>query len=416
MQLHDGTTAGVGDRVIACRNERRLTVGHGWVKNGDQFEVVQRRDDGGMLCRRLTVATLIALPPAYVRDDLELAYATTGHRAQGMTVDTAHAVVTGPSLTRAVLYVAMTRGREGNHAYVCTDLLTDEYDLPGDASALTGSGILVHVLGRTSAELSAHESIRTDQQRQESLAMLVAEYETIAAQADSARWDALLAESGLDDLRTARTSPSWRALASACRYANAPGLDVDSAVPQLARLAPLSANVSDSVSELVHRVQCWIVTAHSDQPPLWPRPIVGLFPAFRVGQRCRGGPLCAGAVDQHEGTRTRARGHREQASVARRTRATPDDHQRQTAWDMCAETIVAYRDRYDVRDLAHALGDPPGAGWARQREYRLDSRAVLAVLNYRFVDDFNGNLPSDCSPAPRALGVYSASSAVLPRL
>jgi UvrD-like helicase family protein len=39
-----------------------------------------------------------------------LAYATTAHRAQGSTVDTAHLLVTD-QLTRALLYVCMTRGR-----------------------------------------------------------------------------------------------------------------------------------------------------------------------------------------------------------------------------------------------------------------------------------------------------------------
>ena len=43
-----------------------------------------------------------------------LGYATTTHRAQGITVDRAH-VLAAPGMARENLYVAMTRGRHDNH-------------------------------------------------------------------------------------------------------------------------------------------------------------------------------------------------------------------------------------------------------------------------------------------------------------
>ena len=49
-----------------------------------------------------------------------LGYAVTAYRAQGVTVDTSHVLV-DPSMTRENLYVAMTRGRDGNFAYVAVD-------------------------------------------------------------------------------------------------------------------------------------------------------------------------------------------------------------------------------------------------------------------------------------------------------
>jgi len=51
---------------------------------------------------------------------VELSYATTAHRAEGMTVDTAHALL-DVGTTRQAGYVAATRGREGNSVYVVTD-------------------------------------------------------------------------------------------------------------------------------------------------------------------------------------------------------------------------------------------------------------------------------------------------------
>ena len=50
---------------------------------------------------------------------VDLGYATTAHRAQGRTVDTAHAYVTATTL-REPLYVMATRGREANRLYVDT--------------------------------------------------------------------------------------------------------------------------------------------------------------------------------------------------------------------------------------------------------------------------------------------------------
>ncbi len=56
----------------------------------------------------------ITLPRDYVAAHVQLGYATTVHGAQGVTADTCHSVSTGDE-TRQQLYVALTRGRDGNH-------------------------------------------------------------------------------------------------------------------------------------------------------------------------------------------------------------------------------------------------------------------------------------------------------------
>jgi hypothetical protein len=53
----------------------------------------------------------------YLRDHLTYGYAVTVHSAQGVTADTTHAVL-GENTTRVLAYVAMTRGRESNRAYL----------------------------------------------------------------------------------------------------------------------------------------------------------------------------------------------------------------------------------------------------------------------------------------------------------
>ena len=119
--LRDGLKAGVGDRVVSRLNDRRLVVGAGWVKNGDTWVVTQRQQDGSLRVQRPAGGPSATLPATYVAQHVELAYATTAYRAQGATVDTAHALVAGPGITREVFYVMLTRAREANHVYVSTE-------------------------------------------------------------------------------------------------------------------------------------------------------------------------------------------------------------------------------------------------------------------------------------------------------
>ena len=74
----------------------------------------------------------IVLPASYVSESVDLGYAVTAYRAQGVTTDTAHVLVE-PTSTRETFYVAMTRGRHSNRAYVTLDRADDHAEPhPGD--------------------------------------------------------------------------------------------------------------------------------------------------------------------------------------------------------------------------------------------------------------------------------------------
>jgi conjugative relaxase-like TrwC/TraI family protein len=109
VPIVDDQHAGVGDEVVTRRNDRSLLAGSGWVKNGDRWTVTATHGDGSLTVRRAGGRAAVVLPADYVRGDVELSYATTAHRSQGRTVDTAHVFVSA-STTREVLYVAATRG------------------------------------------------------------------------------------------------------------------------------------------------------------------------------------------------------------------------------------------------------------------------------------------------------------------
>ena len=180
-------------------------------------------------------ATASSLPADYVAEHVDLGYAVTAHRAQGITTDTAHVLVE-PTTTRENLYVAMTRGRESNHAYVVLDRPDDHATPhPGDNPDATARTVLYGVLQHSGAELSAHETITTEQDRWGSIAQLAAEYDTIAAAAQHDRWAGLITTSGLttDQAQAVIDSDAFGALTAELRRAEANHHNVDTLLPRL---------------------------------------------------------------------------------------------------------------------------------------------------------------------------------------
>ena len=110
----------------------------------------------------------VVLPADYVARHVELGYATTTHRAQGITTDTAH-VIADAATTREGFYVAMTRGRLDNHAYL--QLTAHADSAGGDAhlgaatDPMTPAEVFTTILNRTSAAQSAHDAIRAEQDK-----------------------------------------------------------------------------------------------------------------------------------------------------------------------------------------------------------------------------------------------------------
>jgi hypothetical protein len=135
--------------------------------------------DGSMRVRRENGRGEVTLPAAYVRHHVELGYAATAYRAQGRTVDAAHAIV-GATTTREVLYVAATRGREANTIYVevTPESDPDTSHCPGEERG--PSETLRAVLDNVGADASAHTVIERELKKAVSVAHVAAEYQTIA--------------------------------------------------------------------------------------------------------------------------------------------------------------------------------------------------------------------------------------------
>ena len=169
VRLHNEARAHVGDVIVTRQNARRLTVNSGqdFVKNGDLWRVSQVHDNGAMTVQHLEHGGKVTLPAAYAAQSVELGYAATIHRAQGATVDTAHALVDS-STDRAGAYVALTRGRESNTLYV------------GLGDGQKRDEVLEQIASAYERDLTVYESVDAVRAEHENVADLIAQHEDIS--------------------------------------------------------------------------------------------------------------------------------------------------------------------------------------------------------------------------------------------
>jgi hypothetical protein len=216
--LSDGLHAGRGDTIIVRHNDRTIWDSNGdFIRNGTMFDVgrVGKRD-GSLVAVRRETGGVVTLPRDYVQSAVELGYATTAHRSQGLTVDTGHTVVTQGRLTRELLYVSMTRGRIGNHAYVSQNDPLDHDPLDPSVQP-SWREILGEVLAAEGAERSAHEIRVAERSKADSLERLSAEYDYLAQIAAAEDLVGFLRARTPERASEIQQSPSWGPTVAAWR-------------------------------------------------------------------------------------------------------------------------------------------------------------------------------------------------------
>lgn len=264
--LHDDTRAGVGDVIVTRLNNRYLHTEHDddlddgaggrgrdWVKNGDLWRVNARGRDGALQARHLTTGATVVLPADYVAGHVELGYAATIHRVQGMTVDTSHAMV-GVGMTRNELYTAITRGADSNRVYVETDdvLDLDLHRQPNLERAVLNA--LKGVLDRDGEEKSASRVVEEEWDYAHSLARLVPEYEDaylafLEPDRTGHLADALRAVLPERIAKPVLADEAWPALAKRLSQHEAAGADVQAVVHRAAQQGFQGAR---SIAKVLH--------------------------------------------------------------------------------------------------------------------------------------------------------------------
>ncbi|WP_354227217.1 MobF family relaxase [Arthrobacter bambusae] len=364
LALRDGLRAGRGDIGIARRNDRSIRDDRGeFLRNGALLEVtgVDRRHGVLNAIRKDTGAALL-LPSSYVESSLELGYATTAHRSQGLTVDTGHTVVTPGRLTRELLYVSMTRGRHSNTAYV-SENDPDEDEILDPSTRSSWRVILGEVLSAEGAERTAHEVRDFERQHADSLERLSCEYDYLAQIA--AGLDFTKAIDGLMPGRSERMheSPAWGAAVAAWRRAsnvNRPG-----ALRILNEALCSEASARDQAAVAHARVRRFCsampqspIDPLTEQLPIYRPDLAVLLDQVRrrIGNRAE---HVANAV---------LLGDPEWATLLRKDIEAGADPFESAA---TLRDVAVYRDRWGVNSAALALGPTP-ADWEWEQRAQWD--------------------------------------------
>ncbi|TFC94499.1 MULTISPECIES: MobF family relaxase [Cryobacterium] len=345
-QLRDGLAAYQGDRIVTRLNDATLRTGRGTdrVKNGDVWTVGNVQADGALTVTHAGHGGRITLPAEYVQNNVELGYASTIHRAQGMTADTAH-VLADSSTSRELVYVGLTRGKEANHLYVETE----------DAQPM--SDVLSTIAGHSDGMLSATETIRAEQARVDDLVTLIDQYGDVAERANTVRFTQLVGHT-LDekDARNLTSSESWGAVTAALTRAETQGLDPASVLRE--SWNERERGTADDVGAVLsHRMERRIETAPADQAPVaaTERPAV---PAWIADRRV----LDSAGTDpawrdhlseryEYLAVRLEERGTAiavEKPAWAQQLGDVPADGTRRQEWVTLAAEVDVFRDRYKV--------------------------------------------------------------------
>jgi hypothetical protein len=105
IPVHPALNTRTGDRVDQVRNGNRWRVA--------AVDPVTHR----LTAERLSDDARVSFSDEYLSNYVTLGYAATVHSAQGVTADSCYAIL-GEGASRAMLYVAMTRGRHNNEAFL----------------------------------------------------------------------------------------------------------------------------------------------------------------------------------------------------------------------------------------------------------------------------------------------------------
>ncbi|MFC7959072.1 MobF family relaxase [Rhodococcoides kroppenstedtii] len=228
--LSDSARAYVGDVVVTRRNRAELrAVGVNGtqfsVQNGNLWTVDQVHTDGALTVTAHRHGASITLPAWYVRDHTQLGYAHTIHRAQGLTVDVGRAVLTA-SVDRQGAYVAQTRGRDGNYAYLVTDAVPGpDLDHRPDTE-VTARGVFESILARDGEERAAVEHLRDGLARASDPRRFRDYYDTAVVKLGDAHARHLLSATLPTAIHTAATGQrGWDAAVAGVRDVLARGAD-----------------------------------------------------------------------------------------------------------------------------------------------------------------------------------------------
>lgn len=320
-------------------------------------------------------------PGSYLWNEAHLGYGVTFHAAEGRTVDSAIAVFSGEE-DRQAAYVALSRGRENNEAYVIAGWrIADPRPGPRPAPELarqerldleraglggaqeerppqegiTAEQVLAQCLGRDGQQLSATETRGAEWSDADRLDVLGVQWQHVSRDAAERRYQAAVrAVLTEEEARQVLADPAvtwlWRTL----REAEAAGVDGAAAV----RRAAAAGAFTDASS--VARVLDWRI-----------RQAVDGMPALAAGSWASQVPQTGDpdtdryAAELAEAMDDRQRRLGEHAAEHPPTWAdafgpVPEHPLDRAAWEHKAGQVAAYREMWGWTHPAEPIGPRPG--------------------------------------------------------
>ncbi|WP_103384097.1 MobF family relaxase [Pseudonocardia dioxanivorans] len=245
----DKNSIGVDDVIQARRNDYEIEVrgGRGMVVNREVY-TVRGVDGRGRLVADTRDGATAYLPRDYVRKHVTLGYAGTIHTAQGRTVDTSHNLL-GLQSSREDAYVAMTRGRERNIAYLTTERAPDAHQ--PERLAIDPVTALANILDNADPARAAELEHRAAVEESQSLAWIGTQWDLVSREWAEYRYSDMLA--GLlgdgEQVEAAQREHGWGRLMRTLREAELAGHDVERVVA--AAVNARSLDDADSVTDVL---------------------------------------------------------------------------------------------------------------------------------------------------------------------
>jgi conjugative relaxase-like TrwC/TraI family protein len=429
IRLAGAERASVGDLVMARRNTSTIEAGDDGrdLANRDVLQILAAGGPGDRVQVRRLLGRDVGgqvrwsasfwLPRRYLARHATLAYATTPHAAQGRTVDTAHVLVDGLG-DRQGLYVAMSRGRDANHAYCVTQYprladiregsrpapelrrlrrLDREHTGLSEAEPSAGDGpvpeldpvtVLAGVLARDGGELSATETLERELSRADHLGVLGGIWDDLVRREQHAWFeralrDALPSDLAQDAVDDAASTWLWRSL----REAELAGLDGGDLLREVAGSRSMTG-ARDVARVLDARVRRRLDGVLPQLPGRW----ADRVPDTGSAEMNRYLRELAEAMDD----RIRRLGEHAAETQPLWARQAfgpvPGNPVERAEWEQRASVVAAYRERYGY---AHP-GDPIGPEPAKTSpEARAAWHAALNALGQVDGIDLRGCTDSD---------------------
>jgi len=372
LQVEDRQLA-VGDRVV-CGHNAIAELG---VANGSRGVVTALDRQARTLTLRLdgTDDKQVTLPRSYLdgrrqgerNRRVDLAYATTGHRAQGLTRGRALVRLTGSEDVNW-LYVQLSRARQETRLYAVVGPEPQgggELDLP-DRDEPDAYVQLAQALSRTGSQILAIDTPNTLELERLSTAELRAERDRLRRQLDQAPRDrsrelarsSTHREQAEQDL-AAHQQPGGRQPAGMLRFLRRSGEDQPAGMPGGLVVATQQANrAHDQEREL---------RQHQQRRDGWLEANAHLGPTYRQVVRTlawqRRATGLAVEVDRP-------------GYVLQELGPVPASIRGRRVWRQAAAEIEHYRRSYDITDPHRALGPEP-----RDPGQRADRRRVRAAID-----------------------------------